>query len=212
MQRASQHGARSLPNWCHNKLTISGDPKAVEECVAGVTEPGQEPHPGADEAQPEPVTVENRVTQPLDFHRIVPVPVELLEASSGDPRQAAELRRLFGTDDLWEWAMEHWGTVANAVFERVFIALAVDEEAEVPRTRTPIVEPGKAFYAFETAWSPPVPVITVLAATHPTLDLELIWGEAGAGVAGRLIWRKGKLHSDEEMAVEDALSRKEMWF
>jgi hypothetical protein len=211
LQLAFQHGGYSLPNWCHNKLTISGDPKVVEECVAGVAEPGQEPHPGEGDGQLAPVTVENRVTQPLDFHQIVPVPAELLGAA-GDPRQAAELRSRFRTDDLWEWGMEHWGTTGNAVFEGVAVALAVDEEAEVPRSRTPIVEPGRAFYAFETAYSPPVPVITALAVAHPTLDLELIWGEPGAGVAGLLVWREGKLHSDEEMALEDALSRKEMWF
>jgi hypothetical protein len=195
-----------LPNWCHNKLTIKGDPKAVEECVAGIAEPEQEPHPGGGESQPEPVAVESRATQPLDFNQIVPVPVELLHALE-DPRRAAR-----ASWDAWEWAMEHWGAAGNAVFAGVGFALAVDEEVEVPPIRTPVVASGIAFFAFETAWSPPVPVITALAAAHPILDFELVWGELGAGGAGRVIWRKGELHSDEEIALEEALSPKEMWF
>lgn len=195
-----------MPNWCHNKLTIEGDPTAVEKCVAGIAEPEQESHPGGGETQPEPVAVENRSTQPLDFNQIVPVPVELREALE-DPRRAAQ-----ASWDALEWFLPHWGTMRNAVFDGGFMALAVDMEVEVPRARTPIVGSGNAFYAFETAWSPPVPVITALASAHATLDFELVWGELGAGVAGRVIWRGGELHSDEEIALEEALSPKEMWF
>jgi Api92-like protein with ferredoxin domain len=200
-----------LPNWCHNKLTISGDPEVVEAFVAAVAQPEQEPEPGANEAQAEPVAVENRITQPLDFNRIAPMPEELLEAS-GDPEETAELRRRFGTADWYEWALVNWGTKWNANFEGVFLALAVDEDAEVPSSRRPIIEPGRAFYAFETAWSPPVPVLSTLAARYPNLNLELVWGEPGSDVAGRIVWRQGRLHSDEELPLEQALSPKEMWF
>lgn len=186
-----------MPNWCHNKLTITGEPEVLAECVVQVAHPEHGKEPPAGEAEAALLSAQAAVNQPLDFEQIAPMPEEL--ARKGD-------------FDAYEWALVNWGTKWNAQFDRVFLAVAVGEEAELPRARTPIVEPGKAFYAFETAWSPPVPVISTLAKCYPEFEIELVWGEPGAGVAGRVRWHEGELVSDEELALDVALTPEEMWF
>jgi hypothetical protein len=186
-----------MPNWCHNKLTIKGAPALVAECVAQVAHSEQEGEPATGEAEAAQLTAQAAVNQPLDFEQIAPMPDELLQK---------------GGIDAYEWALVNWGTKWNADFDGVFPAIAAGEEAELPRARQPIIEPDSAFYAFETAWSPPVPVIATLAKRYPGLEIELVWGEPGAAVAGRLRWREGELISDEELALDMALTPEEMWF
>ena len=201
-----------MPNWCHNKLTIKGAPALVAECVAQVAHPEQDDESVAGEAEAMRLAAQTAVNQPLDFEQIAPMPEELSREDAVDTARAEELRRRYGAADWYEWALANWGTKWNADFDGVFPAIAAGEEAELPRGRQPIIEPGSAFYAFETAWSPPVPVITTLAKRYPGLEIELVWGEPGAAVAARLRWREGELISDEELALDVALTPEEMWF
>jgi hypothetical protein len=186
-----------VPNWCHNKLTIAGEPEVLAECVAQVAHPEHGKEPPAGEAQAALLSAQAAVNQPLDFEQIAPMPDEFLKK---------------GGMDAYEWALVNWGTKWNADFDGVFSAVAAGEEAELPRARQPIIESDSAFYAFETAWSPPVPVISTLAKCFPGLEIELVWGEPGAGVAGRVCWHGGELISDEELALDVALTPEEMWF
>jgi hypothetical protein len=53
-------------------------------------------------------------------------------------------------------------------------------------------------YDFDTAWAPPVPVIEALAEQFPTLSFEFAFCEGGMGFAGRAIYTGGTLLSEEE--------------
>lgn len=166
-----------MPNWCHNKLTVTGRPEAVARFVEAVK---------SDE-------------QPLDFERVCPTPLELVD------------ERGSGGDSWHGWRLDHWGTKWNACFDGPLIAVGA-ADAEVPHKRTPIIDPGKAFYAFETAWSPPLPIIAVLAGRHQDVEIELVFAEAGEDFAGCVAYKSGKLVSAQRLDVEQVLTPEEMWF
>jgi hypothetical protein len=58
----------------------------------------------------------------------------------------------------------------------------------------PDAEPIQAFLEFDTAWSPPIPVIAKLASMFPDHTFELKYFEGGMGFSGHARWSEG----DEE--------------
>ena len=52
-------------------------------------------------------------------------------------------------------------------------------------------EPIQAFLEFDTAWSPPIPVIEKLAAMFPDHTFELKYFEGGMGFSGHARWSEG---------------------
>jgi hypothetical protein len=74
----------------------------------------------------------------------------------------------------------------------------------VPKTETMVVltcrqcgsplpdaEPIQAFLEFDTAWSPPIPVIEKLASMFPDHTFELKYFEGGMGFSGHVRWSEG---------------------
>lgn len=175
-----------MPNWCHNKLTVTGRPADVDEFVdlVAADNHGQK----IDVTwQDEPVTV----NQPLTFEKIVP----------GRP----------GEDGDWYgWSVRCWGTKWDANFGAPFVALGTEPPGE--EGRTPVIEPGRAFYAFETAWSPPVEAFEQAARRWDMLKFELEFAEPGNDYAGRVTWEGGMRVADTDLAVDDVLLAEEMWF
>ncbi|PWB71532.1 MAG: hypothetical protein C3F07_13930 [Anaerolineales bacterium] len=55
----------------------------------------------------------------------------------------------------------------------------------------PDAEPIQAFLEFDTAWSPPIPVIEKLAAMFPDHTFELKYYEGGMGFSGHARWSEG---------------------
>jgi hypothetical protein len=53
------------------------------------------------------------------------------------------------------------------------------------------------FYAFQSAWSPPLPVIKKMGEMFPKLNFDLRYFEAGMGFNGMYRIEKGKVVSDE---------------
>jgi len=49
------------------------------------------------------------------------------------------------------------------------------------------------FYQFETAWSPPLPVVKELAKRFPTLTLKIKYFEYGVGYQGSNLYEEGIL-------------------
>jgi len=56
----------------------------------------------------------------------------------------------------------------------------------------PDVSPQEAFLEFDTAWSPPIPVIEKLAALFPDHDFQLAYFEGGMGFCGQARWCSGQ--------------------
>lgn len=55
----------------------------------------------------------------------------------------------------------------------------------------PDEQPIQAFLEFDTAWSPPIPVIEKLASMFPDHEFELKYFEGGIGFSGHVHWSRG---------------------
>jgi hypothetical protein len=168
-----------MPNWCKNKLYIVGDDAQRTEVVAFID--------GGDD-------------QKFDFSRVVAPPStpeysavasstehicgckseyvgespdgswqingKVLVGNNCPDHNAPAL--IDSPDNWYNWNVKHWGTKWNAND----IAIAYDSGS---------VE-------FETAWSPPEPVVQALAQRFPNVTFIHDYVEQGIGYAGRKVY------------------------
>jgi hypothetical protein len=199
-----------IPNWIHNYLTVSGNKNSLQKFVDEVA---HEEH--GKKIRDEFLDEDTVVNQPLSFEKIIPMPTDLRATTSPnrDEQMVKRFIELYDAKDWYDWANKNWGTKWDASFHGPFCALSQeDSNVEVPEKRTPIISSGFAFYAFDTAWSPPIPVIERASGIWHDLKFELKYGDAGMGDAGCLIYEDGILVSEEILPVEEVLNEKDMWF
>jgi hypothetical protein len=115
----------------------------------------------------------------------------------------------------YEWTCSNWGTKWNAA--HVTLTTRNGTTANSTRKTTkcaycqtvhnvehlkvlicqqcgsplPHVTPQEAFLEFDTAWSPPIPVIEKLATIFPDHDFQLAYYEGGIGFCGQARWSGG---------------------
>jgi hypothetical protein len=167
-----------MPNWCENDLFVRGPCEAVREFLALANG-----------------------DRPLDFNRFVPYPEyfrtldEIREAWDEDcrtnPKGDRGPRPVDGFNSGgYEWCIENWGTKwpANSV--------VVEEARECPAGLEVLIR-------FDTAWSPPKPVIVAASMLFPSLVFELRYFDGGAGFRGNYVVAKATCMLDEigEVAV-----------
>ena len=174
-----------MPNWVENDLTVSGPKERLEEFKQRVA--GDE--------------------EPLDAGKIIPYPpvfalLDRLNSFVG--RQAEPTKEdsklllesaLQGYDTHkdgynqggYEWCRDNWGTKWN--FSEV--------SGPVLEVRPRVC---KLYYSFETAWSPPTPLIRKMGEIFPDLSFKLVYWEGGAGYQGVFCMRNGRVTKDENRA------------
>ena len=182
-----------MPNWCHNRLTVTG-PAADVASFVGRAE-GYGPVYKQSESQlklERRLRAEGKATEPeagdappnpLSFHSLVPVPPHLLARTYGGEEEAAAAggrpRGGGGIDPGWcgyDWEVVHWGCKWGA--------------AGCTRTRP---ADGEAVYAFATAWGPPVMFAAAASALFPSLTLRLAFEEPNMCIAGWVLLRAGRV-------------------
>ena len=163
-----------MPNWCENDLTIEGPKEVIEEFVRFAT--GE--------------TV-------FDFERFRPYPEEFRRldeiaetwdrAHAGKPGHANDPRPCDGySSGGYQWCIANWGTT--------WPAQLVERCDPVPVSDAGLVE---LVYHFDTAWSPPIPVIEHAAQLFPALTFELRYFEALDAFNGMLRCSGGEITFDE---------------
>lgn len=180
-----------MPNWCHNTLIVTGPQRTLakfEQKVRSKSEPEK---------------------QPLSFQRIRPIPKNVLEnepmaGDLSDPNAQPQ--------GWWMWCVHNWGTKWDASFgQGSMFSFATNENAKPHANRTLTASGHELRYKFDTAWSPPVPIVEKLARDYPDLRFELQYGEPGAEYAG--VFRANGLNStDTELPIEEVLDTEDMWF
>lgn len=163
-----------MPNWCNNRLEISGDPEEIQRLQDMV------------ERDASPGGLEYAC---FDFNQIIPMPDILARTAcrlcddyevydeSGVVRPATDAEiaeiRATGYKDWYFWSIEKWGTKWNA---------------KKPTVDRP--DPGRIIYTFSTAWSPPEPVLRALSAKFPGLEFDWhVDEEGGFIVRERCVWK-----------------------
>ena len=111
--------------------------------------------------------ITNNSEQPFDFNRVIPMPEELEGTNAPNKLNPEELIAKCGYPDWYEWRVDNWGTKWNA------------SESELTITKNHIE------IRFQTAWSPPNPVIEKIGSKFPFAFITLDWEEE-SGYYGKL--------------------------
>ena len=202
-----------MPNWCCNKLYLTGTAVEIDRLLATVR--GEE--------------------SLLDFEKIIPMPGALnvdagaksdvaLAVAKGDVnkqlqypwakwkgitdvaglcayfgssyeqmfafgQELLENIQLYGHPTWLEWSFKHWGTHWN-----------VDGKDDV---QLELKSPTLAILHFDTAWDPPVPAISKLAKMFPMVEMRLEYCEPNMGFAGELALAGGVEIFHRRQVIED---------
>lgn len=126
------------------------------------------------------VASEDRV---IDANKIIPYPevYKKLDDSAAalrkDPNTHwTEIPKDGFNSGGYEWCIENWGTKWN------FCSAKITKEDE-----------NELFYTFETAWSPPIPLIAKMSEMFPNLCFVLKYYEQGMGYKGSVFYEGGVL-------------------
>lgn len=170
-----------MPNWCQNELAVYGPKDQVKEVYQLLV----------DELEDDKISV--------TFDRLIPMPKILLKVQRGfnridgkDVRAWIEegewpnttarlpdegeqlLIDAIGYPDWYEWAIANWGTKWDAT------------EAKILRPLTEYNDEAEFAVTFDTAWSPPEPVINTLQERFEKLSIGSFFREDGMQIAGWL--------------------------
>lgn len=171
-----------MPNHVTNHLTVEGSTAEVNRFLAKAGEgaPGQ------------------RIGDPAEFsfYPFVPYPDDVNQEGCSHRHNYLN----YTEDDLkcwYPWNITFWGTkwgaydvsIDHSPGEPDLVVLARAGLEEEPDRKTVIV-------MFDTAWSPPVPVIEAISKQFPTLHLTHEWACEGGQTQGRSIYVNGKLRSE----------------
>lgn len=151
-----------MPNWCENRIEISGP----AEAIARFKEAAQR--------------VECGETCVFCLQPLFPTPQDLLDTVSGflgvgTPEQAAleaqEHKNLsaYGFKNWYGWRLSNWGT-----------------KWDVNVKEWSSEEPTYLQAFFDSAWSPPVAAISHIATDFPELTFRLVYAEGGCDFSGGL--------------------------
>jgi hypothetical protein len=123
----------------------------------------------------------------IDFNKIVPMPASLQITSppqtEDEKRQAVQNKKLYGAETWYEWCRDRWGTKWNAC------------ESQIAHRNG-----SHALITFNTAWTPPLPVIQALGERFPTMRFRLDYYEGVAGYSGTFAMEGGKIVRNAERA------------
>ena len=121
----------------------------------------------------------------IDFNTAIPYPATFREMDEAADRWEKEHpgespmnapKNGFNSGG-YEWCIKHWGTKWNVS----------------PEERIPVrVTLDRLVYEFETAWSPPLPVVAALSAKFPDLEFRLCYCEPIMKFQGTYVTKSGK--------------------
>ena len=168
-----------MPNWCNNRVTISGNEEEVQAFKEAVQRDNED------------------VTKLFSFEAIIPMPNEL--HGIGSPVQimteaeietykkehsdsewcignlpitqerSQELYDKYGADNWYDWCNTNWTTKWDAC------DVSLDDD-----------EADYLTYRFDTAWGPPTNVYHTLKEQHPNIYISWFYDEPGMEFSGYL--------------------------
>jgi hypothetical protein len=190
-----------MPNWCLNKLNISGPAADIQKFrtqAHGHTQNYNELRRRLSDKWPinDDIRLKSLLSQlpepgsvaALSFHALYPVP-EDFRRFPYDDLYAQEVGDLVGEERPYggySWESNHWGVKWGAC------------DSELMHKENCFLQ-----YEFSTAWGPPIAFFEKISEDWPTLSFELSYEEPGMGFQGSAEWYEGSLQSSWEGEYED---------
>src|SRR5512135_839915 len=169
-----------MTNWCQCELTIEGPKPLTEKFLRFAA--GE---------------------SPFDFNRVIRYPEKFQQLD--DAVEAWDKENAKRPDADWrarpkdgynaggaDWCLANWGTTS----------LACHVEVEGPITAYD--DKVQVVLFFDTAWSPPTPVIRKASELYPALCFELRYYEGDCGVPGLFSCTKGAVSDESEPYLSEA--------
>jgi len=163
-----------MPNWCQNTLIIKGPTEDVTRLLEAVE--------GSDTK--------------LSLRKIITTPEELQSKSSPnrDEDDVKRLTELYGAKDWYDWQVANWGTKWD-----IEATIYDDSMSRSPGYST-YTDPEERVVqmSFDSAWSPPIPAIAMLAKQFPNTNIYHSYDESGCDFAGYNMYSKGRCIKEVE--------------
>lgn len=126
-------------------------------------------------------------TKKLDFDRIVPMPEHQDGVFFVNGGLGQKEKEEYGKNNWYDWSVENWGTKWNTLPDEV----KFDDFGDTLE------------FSFDTAWSPPLPIIDALMSRFPNLHFTLAYFEFGCMFGGEYGTDGEIRFSEEQMMVKD---------
>jgi hypothetical protein len=165
-----------MPNWCNNTLIVKGKSEDIKVF--------KEKYKGKINDTMSWLNFEQVISSKENQELIKPK-WNALTKEENKRWKNDFIQYWFNTGGV-EWCCKNWGTKWNI-------------EVEEPRT-----EKGELIYGFDTAWSPPEPVIKKLIELHPELEFNLEFEEWGVQFMGILAGKNGVITIEETFECDTA--------
>jgi hypothetical protein len=194
-----------MPNWVFNTLTIQGPKEQVDSIKDRLNKPYKKMHDNWNMQTREMEVTETTYSNPVfAFHNVVnhtdqnisdeeylkqpPHTKSSLDNMSEWHKEIEEISKV--SNDWYNWNIRNWGTKWD---------VAVHDGDEYPET---VLHEHKSegedqwlVYGFNTAWSPPMPVIEKLSALVPNCVVTLSYEEE-QGWGGEIEFVNGKMTAE----------------
>ena len=174
-----------MPNWCHNRVTIRAGENTrdeIKQFLCGM----QYYRPFSSTGETNPLV--GHETQ-FSFHNVIPQPDDMLDPE--DPRRrtnmicrANDQPDNGGMPEWYEWRVENWGTKWDV------------SDVWIGESKVALI------YEFETAWAPPLQVISALSERFPNASITISFNEPGMQYKGSITYKEG----DARRATGDAMA------
>jgi len=172
---------RIMPNWCSNRLAVTGPQAEVERFVAAAVGP-EYVRWVAELGEPEVIP-----TSHLSLPTLIPPPAELLTTvvydGASEKPVVDVILAILGTGrpfDGHTWQLQNWGTKWGPPVDSPAMGLLDDQG---------ILE---AVYEFSTAWSPISAAVATMAGQYPLLTFKHEYIKEGNCFWGKDVWTGGQ--------------------
>jgi hypothetical protein len=152
-----------MPNYCYNKLKIKGEEEKLkafaEKALTYDTDPQKKNY--------------------FDIGNFIPMPKELEDTEVPRNTEDKKLKKKYGADNWYHWALQNWGTKWGT-----FDSIVHNED----------IEYGTLVYEYTTAWCPLIPEVwEKVSKEYPDLTFIIDYEETGMDFEGKMTARNGKV-------------------
>jgi hypothetical protein len=157
-----------MPNWVDNNLTIYGTKEQIEKVKGQVSQTTTSWWENKKESE-KPI---------FSFFNIISPPEDKLEEYEGVHGFKDGEKQGESAFNWYNFNNREWGTKWD---------VGVSDNQKYSETTISEISPTKISYHFQTAWSPPLPVIEALSLQNPEVEITLDYEEE-QGWGGKIYW------------------------
>lgn len=170
-----------MPNWVYNHLDIAGPEEDIANLKKQLNQPFTRQH---DQWNPDTQQMEKQdtiYTNPVFAFWNIIKPTNLEAYNGEQPKFDPDKPIAFDSDHWYDWNVRNWGTKWD---------VGVRDDDKYPDTELTDESSDSLGYRFNTAWSPPLPVVGEISVQYPNLTFSLSYEEE-TGWGGEIIFING---------------------